>query len=323
MKELSKQDVEMVLAGKGLPGELLFGESLAKYFARLYLATKESRDSQIARMEVELSGADERSKMIFEAKNHWADRARKAEAQIAALAAQEVPSRSRENFIALCNQFWNWTEFDEINAGEEEPRLEWDGSAFTHRVTQALWRMYQAAPSAPPVPDLDLKDSWPDCSLAEFGTYSGCVTLKSPQGKVVQIDACLVCEIVSLWRNGVVTHESCCGHGKAESYIAVDLKDIGLMLNMGYQPEKGRLAEGMFISKSSLHSRTKKPAGKISDLAALVPDEMLRGFAGQVISLVSYNVRDKELAEKIWAVCRAEMLRRISGIAPQQEAGNG
>lgn len=48
MKELSKQEVEVVLAGKAMPGELLVGESLAKYFARLYLATKESRDAQIA-----------------------------------------------------------------------------------------------------------------------------------------------------------------------------------------------------------------------------------------------------------------------------------
>ncbi len=51
------------------------------------------RDAQIARMEVELSGADERSKMIFEAKDHWADRARKAEAQIAALENDEVRQR--------------------------------------------------------------------------------------------------------------------------------------------------------------------------------------------------------------------------------------
>ncbi|WP_252120478.1 hypothetical protein [Symbiopectobacterium purcellii] len=61
---------------------------------------------------------------------------------------------SREHFISLCNEFWNWQEFDEINAGEEEPCLEWDGEKFTHRVTQTLWRIYQAAPgncSATPV----------------------------------------------------------------------------------------------------------------------------------------------------------------------------
>lgn len=60
--------------------------------------------------------------------------------------AETSTKRSREHFISLCNQFWNWQEFDEINAGDEEPRLEWNGKEFTHRVTQALWRMYQAAP---------------------------------------------------------------------------------------------------------------------------------------------------------------------------------
>lgn len=57
----------------------------------------------------------------------------------------ETLLQSRENFISLCNKFWNWQELDEITSGEEEPRLEWNGHEFTHRVTQALWRMYQAA----------------------------------------------------------------------------------------------------------------------------------------------------------------------------------
>lgn len=55
MKELSKLGVEAVLAGKALPGELLVGESLAKYFARLYMHAKESRDAQIAAIDSGLS----------------------------------------------------------------------------------------------------------------------------------------------------------------------------------------------------------------------------------------------------------------------------
>ncbi|WP_346827239.1 hypothetical protein [Serratia inhibens] len=72
--------------------------------------------------------------------------------------ANAQPVASREHFESLCNQFWNWAEFDEINAGEEEPRLQWGGQNYTHSVTAALWRMYQAAPPAPVVPaetDLD------------------------------------------------------------------------------------------------------------------------------------------------------------------------
>lgn len=56
------------------------------------------RDAQIARMEVELSGADERSKMMFDAKNHWADHARKAEAQL------ETAKRAIDNLDAERNE---------------------------------------------------------------------------------------------------------------------------------------------------------------------------------------------------------------------------
>ncbi|GEM_PF-1465055 len=65
---------------------------------------------------------------------------------------REIPetstNRSREHFISLCNEFWNWSEMDEVCAEDRgyELRMEWDGKVFKHPVTQALWRMYQAAP---------------------------------------------------------------------------------------------------------------------------------------------------------------------------------
>ena len=62
------------------------------------------------------------------------------------------PECSRQHFESLCNQFWNWAEFDEINQ-DEEPRLEWNGSNYTNRVTAALWKMYQAAPAQPVIPE--------------------------------------------------------------------------------------------------------------------------------------------------------------------------
>ncbi|HHN5943442.1 TPA: hypothetical protein ACRRGN_000866 [Klebsiella pneumoniae] len=57
-------------------------------------------------------------------------------------------NRSHEHFISLCNEFWNWSEMDEVCAEDRgyELRMEWDGKVFKHPVTQALWRMYQAAP---------------------------------------------------------------------------------------------------------------------------------------------------------------------------------
>ncbi|HEC2543424.1 TPA: hypothetical protein R2K56_000529 [Raoultella ornithinolytica] len=65
---------------------------------------------------------------------------------------REIPetstNRSREHFISLCNEFWNWSEMDEVCAKDRgyELRMEWDGKVFKHPVTQALWRMYQVAP---------------------------------------------------------------------------------------------------------------------------------------------------------------------------------
>lgn len=65
---------------------------------------------------------------------------------------REIPetstNRSREHFISLCNEFWNWSEMDEVCAEDRgyELRMEWDGKVFKHPVTQALWRMYQVAP---------------------------------------------------------------------------------------------------------------------------------------------------------------------------------
>ncbi len=39
-----------------------------------------------------------------------------------------------------------------------------------------------------------------------------------------------------------------------------------------------------------------------------VSDDIPAGLAGTIISLCAYNVRDKELAQKIWNACRAAML---------------
>ncbi|ECF3708633.1 hypothetical protein H0C74_001516 [Salmonella enterica] len=40
----------------------------------------------------------------------------------------------------------------------------------------------------------------------------------------------------------------------------------------------------------------------------VVPAEMPKGLAGQIVSLLAHNIGDKLLAQKIWNVCRAAML---------------
>ncbi|EJA5741109.1 DUF550 domain-containing protein [Salmonella enterica] len=42
--------------------------------------------------------------------------------------------------------------------------------------------------------------------------------------------------------------------------------------------------------------------------APVVPAEMPKGLAGQIVSLLAHNIGDKLLAQKIWNVCRAAML---------------
>lgn len=42
--------------------------------------------------------------------------------------------------------------------------------------------------------------------------------------------------------------------------------------------------------------------------APVVPEEMPKGLAGQIVSLLAHNIGDKFLAQKIWNTCRAAML---------------
>ncbi|EAW1057327.1 hypothetical protein BJN50_16740 [Salmonella enterica] len=43
--------------------------------------------------------------------------------------------------------------------------------------------------------------------------------------------------------------------------------------------------------------------------APVVPEEMPKGLAAQIVSLLAHNIGDKLLAQKIWNACRAVMLQ--------------
>ncbi|HAK7594079.1 TPA: Eaa protein [Salmonella enterica] len=43
--------------------------------------------------------------------------------------------------------------------------------------------------------------------------------------------------------------------------------------------------------------------------APVVPEEIPKGLAGQIVSLLAHNIGDKFLAQKIWSACRAAMLK--------------
>ncbi|EOL8940788.1 DUF551 domain-containing protein [Cronobacter dublinensis] len=50
--------------------------------------------------------------------------------------------------------------------------------------------------------------------------------------------------------------------------------------------------------------------------APVVPDDMPKGLAGQIVSLLAHNIGDKLLAQKIWNACRAAMLAAAPGKEP-------
>ncbi|HHS0994115.1 TPA: DUF551 domain-containing protein [Salmonella enterica subsp. enterica] len=59
---------------------------------------------------------------------------------------------------------------------------------------------------------------------------------------------------------------------------------------------------------SLLESEITRLVGK-EQPAPVVPDEMPKGLAGQIVSLLAHNIGDKFLAKKIWSACRAAMLQ--------------
>lgn len=53
--------------------------------------------------------------------------------------------------------------------------------------------------------------------------------------------------------------------------------------------------------------------------AQVVPAEMPKGLAGQIVSLLAHNIGDKLLAQKIWNACRAAMLQGAEPVSDRDE----
>lgn len=88
------------------------------------------------------------------------------------------------------------------------------------------------------------------CIDVEFGSYEVAIPLMNPfTNKVVSVDFCILYEIYSLWRKGIETIESCCGHNKTYGYIAVKEKHIPQMYKLGYLLDLKAEAPGCFIPK--------------------------------------------------------------------------
>ncbi len=66
----------------------------------------------------------------------------------------------------------------------------------------------------------------------------------------VCIDACLVSEILELWRKGIVTTGCCCGHNQGLAYIGVEDEFIPKMKELGYEVVQNGGREDSFYPKS-------------------------------------------------------------------------
>ena len=67
--------------------------------------------------------------------------------------------------------------------------------------------------------------------------------LKAGLSSKVSIDPCIYDEICFLWKNGIITYGSCCGHNIHESFVNVADENINKMIDMGYvmnHPDKTR-----------------------------------------------------------------------------------
>ena len=58
--------------------------------------------------------------------------------------------------------------------------------------------------------------------------------VKAGLSSKISIDPCIYDEICELWKLGIITYGSCCGHNKQESFVNVDESNISKMLEMNY-----------------------------------------------------------------------------------------
>ncbi|EOV0284988.1 hypothetical protein ACOIP5_003964 [Salmonella enterica] len=96
-------------------------------------------------------------------------------------------------------------------------------------------------------------------------------------------------------------------------YTAPPVQETGVykdMLNIIGLLENNEWAEHCTstVLGSLLESEITRLVGK-EQPAPVVPEEMPKGLAGQIVSLLAHNIGDKFLAQKIWNACRAAMLQ--------------
>ncbi len=89
-------------------------------------------------------------------------------------------------------------------------------------------------------------------------------------------------------------------------------KDIVFSLGADLDDEEaGIFADGYNVAmhKVNKNASTELPNdASLSTNSPMIPEEIPKGLAGQIVSLLAHNIGDKFLAQKIWNACRNAML---------------
>ncbi|EAW8184808.1 hypothetical protein HX52_21645 [Salmonella enterica] len=90
-------------------------------------------------------------------------------------------------------------------------------------------------------------------------------------------------------------------------------KDIAFKLGAVLNDEEATIfADGYNVAllKVNKDMSTAVPNNaSLSTNSPIIPEEIPKGLAGQIVSLLAHNIGDKFLAQKIWNSCRAAMLQ--------------
>ncbi len=90
-------------------------------------------------------------------------------------------------------------------------------------------------------------------------------------------------------------------------------KDIAFKLGAVLNDEEATIfADGYNVAllKVNKDMSTALPNdASLSTNSPVIPEEIPKGLAGQIVSLLAHNIGDKFLAKKIWSACRAAMLQ--------------
>lgn len=89
------------------------------------------------------------------------------------------------------------------------------------------------------------------CKNIKMGSYDNQSSIMNPFNKeIVSIDNCILPEIISLWKKGIRTYGSCCGHNITVPSIAVDSRYEQEMKKLGYKKLYCPFNKEIYLSKT-------------------------------------------------------------------------